>query len=380
MRIKSQKKPPQRILKEKFLDLQTSLDQRLSRSTQLEFALAVFASWTVSLVARDLDNPVWLIPSHFFWADCVRLYLHWLLYYWDLKRYSIFGVAETPMRKILNWVKAHRPLFIEKLLKPRPCSVRRAASLKNFPPDYDGITIIVDGRHSLIRFVKSFAAVAYSKIDDASGLVELDYYSFKLKKSCLNTQMAVAADDYIEWVSDTSLPCSRWNDITQMKKHIESFKNILEEGDAVCFDGGYQSIDRYLDVPVCLPHRKPAGQDLTLDQLQENATIAEFRGNVERVFAALVKKFNFLGEIYRHGDFNFNGDFKTAAALFNCCLIEKDLSQENLQEIHRHPLFSFDMFFLDELGKIQAAIEHSIEVPISTLHGKKFSASQNKGL
>lgn len=143
----------------------------------------------------------------------------------------------------------------------------------------------MDGRHSRIRFDKGNAGSAqYVNRADGAVLVKKDYYSFKLKKSALNTQMCVGADDYIEWVSDDSLPAGRWNDITHLKANLESFKKIFEDDDVCCFDGGYQSIG--VHVPACLPHRKPQGLPLTWEEELENASIAEFRGKYIRNYEA----------------------------------------------------------------------------------------------
>ena len=128
-----------------------------------------------------------------------------------------------------------------------------------------------------------------------------DYWSFKLKKPALITQFAIAADKRVEWVSSSSRPAGRWNDPKQFKEELDSY--LCDDQDITCFDGVYGKIDSMRQL---LPHRKPKGRELSAKQKHENDEIAEFRGDIERVFGAATKKLAIFDEIWQHGEKTFN--------------------------------------------------------------------------
>lgn len=272
------------------------------------------------------------------------------------------------MKRIIGWAKIFRSGFICEYLKTRPFETRQNASIEFWPPRFNAITLVVDGRHSLLEFNRIIASNHYKDCEDGGVLTEADYFSYKLKQKALCTQMAIAADQYIEWVSEDSLPASRWNDIKQMKANLESFKKNLDERDITCFDGGYQSIDR--EVSSLLPHRKKKGVPLSLGQDQENDEIAEFRGDVERVFGRLATKFDFLTVAYRHGDAEFNGDFKLACALLNCELKGKADNLRNMHRCFREEIFDFN---------VEESSSEEEELVVR-LYGNRFSATLRQGI
>jgi hypothetical protein len=210
MHPKSQSKPWKRIPESGMNPLQNDLDKRIDRFVQLKFAIAIFNAWQLAVLLHE-ENGAWEIPSHFFWADGVKLFLHWLCFYWDYERYSVFGIGTSPMKRMIAWVKRLKESFIMQYLAPRTTEVRLEAAKRNFPEAFNGITLILDGRHSLIKLNNNTARLLYKDRPNGGELTRRDYYSFKLGKSCLNTQVCVAPDDYIEWVSNSPLlPLARY--------------------------------------------------------------------------------------------------------------------------------------------------------------------------
>jgi DDE superfamily endonuclease len=387
MRRSTKPRSHKRISQPAMVKLQNDLDSRLCRFAQLQFALSIFLAMKCCEVLgfNDPNHLLFFVPSHFFWADAVKLFLHWLLYYKDQGSYSVFNIASTPLARIIEWIKQLRRIkFLPEWLKPRSIEIRQEASRKNLPPNYNLVTLIVDGRHSLVELCEKTAKSAYlSEPYNAGPLTERAYYSFKLGKPCLNTQMAIATDGYIEWVSDNSLPAGKWNDISQLKKNLDSLKKILSDEDIICFDGGYQSIDN--EIQACIPHRKPKGGVLTARQVQENSEIGGFRGNIERKFALLAVKFQFLEVIYRHGELQFNEDFKTACALLNCEFLWDEkvagLEKDEISKIENHPFFSWPSeFSMDEADQEENnhVGDQETEEQVEVLHGTRFSSQHRK--
>lgn len=249
----------------------------------------------------------------------------------------------------MRWSRKNSTKFVLKYLSPRTYQKRRDAidGLGIVAP-WNLVTLLVDGRHSRLQFSQNFAKDHYKAIGLITAeLDRIDYYSYKLKGSALNTQMAMCVDGYIEWVSTHSLPAGKWNDISHLKSDLVSFKSILQPGDCVCFDGGYQSIDQ--EVPAILPHRKHPNYDLTPGQIRENFEIGGVRSPIERKFGELVNKFKFLKRSYRQGDASFNYNFRIACSLLNCFLLEKNRMIN--PEFMNHPVFKWELsedFYLCE--------------------------------
>ena len=117
----------QRLSEEHLGALQSDLDARLSRFSQKSFFLTVWLVLSGLLLSKPDDDLRWIIPSHFFWCDCCKLFLHWMCYYWDLARYKAFGVGHTTMGRILVWVRNLSEGFVAKFLSTRPFPSRREA-------------------------------------------------------------------------------------------------------------------------------------------------------------------------------------------------------------------------------------------------------------
>jgi len=56
-------------------------------------------------------------------------------------------------------------------------------------------------------------------------LTKNDYFSFKLKKPALNTQVCMDFEGWINWVSK-SRPAGKWNDPAMMNDQLEEFVEV----------------------------------------------------------------------------------------------------------------------------------------------------------
>ena len=82
--------------------------------------------------------------------------------------------------------------------------------------------------------------------------------------------------------------------------------------DKICTDMVYGVFeeDRH-----CQAHRKPPHGELTTAENQENNEITEFRGDIERRFGTLVKKFGILKKDFRHSEIYFNQEIRICTEL-----------------------------------------------------------------
>ena len=101
--LKTQNKPWQRIETAKLADLQTLLDNRIGRWAQLQFYEHVLKVFTEE---KEKKSVLGLVPSHYFFADAVKIGLHFRLYYKTHKFYeNVFGVPETTASRIFEWTR-----------------------------------------------------------------------------------------------------------------------------------------------------------------------------------------------------------------------------------------------------------------------------------
>jgi hypothetical protein len=77
-------------------------------------------------------------------------------------------------------------------------------------------------------------------------LTRKDYYCYKTKKSSLNTQVFIAADGFIEYISD-SMPYARWVDINQIKCNSTAINDLFDSRDMIAFDLGYLGSEDILE-------------------------------------------------------------------------------------------------------------------------------------
>jgi len=111
---RTQTKPPKRITPENLANLQSDLDNRLSRYAQLQYFKYLYCNWK-----REKQNSTeaGLVPSHYYFADAFKLALHWRLFYKANKTYELFGVPETAMARIIEWSRYLVLFHIIRILK-----------------------------------------------------------------------------------------------------------------------------------------------------------------------------------------------------------------------------------------------------------------------
>jgi DDE superfamily endonuclease len=267
------------------------------------------------------------------------------------------------MERIVKWMRELTSPFIDKYLKFRDQRVRIEAAHQKWPALFSqklGVTLVGDGRHSLVKFdtkqaQTSFQGWKYSNGNKVGALGEKDYYSFKLNKPALNTQILIAADGYIEWVSSKSLPASFCPDIVQIRMDKEQLKKLMGPQDKIAFDGGYFGLEK--DLAYVIPHRKHPKKPLSEKLAQQNNEFSEFRGDVERIFGRLATKFDFLTHIYRLEHNLFNIDMKLACAILNC---ELEGKQNQSTAYSNHALFRYDMCALSKSSSESESESESI--------------------
>lgn len=327
----------QRIPLDRFDEFQEDLLRKIPKVVQLEFYHSFWLSMEDSILKDDGKD---LCPASIYWVDGAKIFLYWIALYPPYSDFKKFDCCQSTVENIRNWGLYHSRFFLEKYLKGRTYEERKEATDKlKLERHFQYITSIIDGRHSRIRYCQSTAHDHYVALGLTEGPLDHDaYFSFKSKKSALNTQMAIGLDMYVEWVSTYSLPAGEWNDITQIKDDLESLFEVLEPGrDCVCVDGGYQSLDQYIG--CIIPHRKPKERELTEGELKENRQIGHLRSKIERKFAHLVNRFQIVKGPFRLHDSFFNPCFRIACALSNCLLLNKDRMRD--REVTSHPIFKY---------------------------------------
>jgi hypothetical protein len=235
--------------------------------------------------------------------------------------------------------------------------------------------MVIDGRHSPLKFCAKDAQNLYKgtrMITQTLGEVhQKSYFSYKLRGPGLNTQIAIAADMYVEWVGKTSMPASLFPDVTQMKHEIIMCGFEVDDRDVIAFDGAYQDMPLPED-QVVLPHRMPDSA-----QSDENDEFTNFRGDVERSFGAAVTKFPWLVRKYAHGEAEFNEDFKHACAILNCELLAKQkylLDPDSEENLRNHPFFSSRIDIFEEV------VVEELPEPTESLWGNKWAYGSDEAI
>lgn len=326
-----------RIPVEEFDDFQSNLIRKVPKVVQLEFFHSFWLSMQDSILKDDGKD---LCPVNLYWVDGAKLFLYWIALYPPYSDFEKYDCCQTTMENIRNWGLYHSKFFLDKYLRPRTYEERRIATERIKPRGaLQYVTMIIDGRHSRTLYSSSVAKDHYKAIGVTDRPLNKDsYHSFKLKKPCLNTQMAIGLDMYVEWVSTYSLPSGEWNDIKQLKEDLTSLNGILEQGkDCILLDGGYQSIQEHF--AVIMPHRKPLGRELTKGELKENREIGYLRSPIERKFGQLVHRFEIVKGPFRMHDSLFNPCFRIACALSNCLLVNKNKIRD--RSVTLHPIFDY---------------------------------------
>jgi len=133
-------------------------------------------------------------------------------------------------------------------------------------------------------------------------------YSGKKKRHTQKVEIAVSQDGRIANISNV-FP-GKVHDI----KIRRSSDKLPSSVDKYC-DSGYQGLQNEAS-NVKLPHKKPKGGKLTIEQKDYNRSIGKIRVYAEHKFAQL-KKFRILGETYRNFGKKANLRFNLVAGIVN---------------------------------------------------------------
>lgn len=220
-------------------------------------------------------------------------------------------------------------------------NIRILSSYINNPDLVKHVTMILDGHHNKI---------VYENIT----VDKKELYSWKLKKSGLNTQFIIDMNEIVLYVSE-SLSCRDNNDDKMLINNI-NFNKFFTIYDNICFDGIYintllETIDKYSlrniemkETNFTYPINKEKNKDLTDDQILFNNHIGSFRSRIETYFANLGKifnRFNAENNIRVTKLETYNIQLRLACTLMN---INKIVKLSNLDINHVYTLWLNDGF------------------------------------
>ena len=298
-----------RIYKNGFIEMQNEIDRRMHRTTQ-----QLFYKYFKENRLKG-PNALKPIPGNYYWKDVIKIYLHWLLYHPNLRFYIKWGLPKTSCSDILDYVEIKMNGFSSKWLHFKTYEERIAYAQEYFQYPWNKVTIMLDGTHT--------PCFVYPTRNESKS----DYYSFKLKNSALNTQVAILANGWICWVSDESGPAAIRNDPAMMNDHIMSYIFNLSNNDITIANGVYFAFDRY---NFLVPHRKPVKSDLKPEQVLENEKHTEVRSKIERSFGLVKNRFDILTHQFKFEKSRFNNIFKMICALNN---IEIHYKENGINEV-----------------------------------------------
>jgi hypothetical protein len=158
-------------------------------------------------------NPQWKIPSNIYWKDVIKIWIHWLLYYEDFRKYSRFEISKTVMSRLMLEITDIMKGFGDRWITSKTENERRTLSNNNLPLRFKGaVTCFWDGTHVPIKLPTHCHNYK-------------EYHSYKLKTSTLNTQISTLCNGWIIWVSLNSLPAGANNDQRMINVNLK-FYNI----------------------------------------------------------------------------------------------------------------------------------------------------------
>jgi len=107
---RTQTKPWKRIEEQKLSQLQEDLDKRLSRYAQFQYYNHLLKEF---MAEKEKKTDLGLVPSHYFFADAVKIALHFRMFYKKQLEYSkLFGVPESAAKRIFEWSRELVYLFM----------------------------------------------------------------------------------------------------------------------------------------------------------------------------------------------------------------------------------------------------------------------------
>jgi hypothetical protein len=98
--------------------------------------------------------------------------------------------------------------FSDKWITIGPYEERQEASKRLFPAQFNKVTIVLDGKHTLLQYNALNAQYLYKDLPDVDNngedtkvgaLVKQSYYSHKTKSTCLNTQVTIHLSNTIDF-------------------------------------------------------------------------------------------------------------------------------------------------------------------------------------
>jgi hypothetical protein len=154
-----------------------------------------------------------------------------------------------------------------------------------------------------------------------------DYFSFKLKRPALNTQIGILMDGTFCFVSHSAgAGCSEGSNITQIKN--SDYSTLIDDRNITMMDGVYQGVPW----PVCKPYRNPRqirGQprvEMSRHRREWNTWQQTLRGLIERRIGAVKGTFQITSLPFRHPKKFFSSILRFCCALMN---LEKQSQYED---------------------------------------------------
>jgi hypothetical protein len=174
---------------------------------------------------------------------------------------------------------------------------------------FPDVSVVVDAKEQRIQRPKS-------QKDPDGNLhdTQKPYYSGKKKAHTLKTEINVAPDGRIEFVSD-SVPGGANHDLTLHRKARSLDR--LDPDEAGMSDKGYDGIQNdYPDRKIYQPYKARRGHPLTEEQKAYNRHLAGYRIVVEHTNAQL-NRFEVLRQVYRHAREGHGQIVRAVAGLVN---------------------------------------------------------------
>lgn len=165
-----------------------------------------------------------------------------------------------------------------------------------------GETLILDGTEQRIQ-------------RPSNNEVQKDFYSGKKKTHTVKSLIISTFDKYIHYVSFCWI--GKTHDFTVLKEEFPPEEKWFEPFN-IRLDLGYQGFQKeYANVELFIPHKKPKGGALTVQQKEENKELAKQRISVEHSLAGL-KRYDMLSNVCRLHDWNtYDTMLGVAAGLWN---------------------------------------------------------------
>ncbi len=242
--------------------------------------------------------------------DRLLLTLFWLRVYTTYEVVGfLYGLDKTNIEDILNDGLATLETMTTFALERPPserAKLRSPAAVMDAFPD---VRLIVDAKEQRIQRPKN------KKQDDGTtDDRQKPYYSGKKKAHTLKSELAVAPDGRIEYVSE-SVPGGATHDLT-LQRQTRSLER-LDPDEAGMVDKGYDGVQKdYPDRTIYQPYKARRGHPLTEEQQAYNRHLSRYRILVEHTHAQL-NRFEVLQQVYRHARQGHGRIVRVVAGLVN---------------------------------------------------------------